>query len=288
MFQVNLNISELFPTLAWEGEELARRDDTDTLAAVTSDAESSEDNELNTKYNLETELRKWKNLRMEYRGGGSLLDRWARFESPPPEPPVKKPKPLTPEPTFNLDDFTGCSAFRTSNCWSESKLLRTLSDSSEVLPSGVSVEEPLEVANVITNEISNLPPTPPKETKTPPPPQTHRINNLSAQSNGPVSIEGKSENTKKRDSLHLCLSVDLNDTNKDKDPLSDVAELPNYLSEGVKISREPPDSDGSTEDLAKFLDEFLSDVPDLRDPDFLSEIIPYPKVFLKDILDSFN
>uniref|UniRef100_A0A1B6I921 Enhancer of polycomb-like protein n=1 Tax=Homalodisca liturata TaxID=320908 RepID=A0A1B6I921_9HEMI len=186
---VNLNISELFPTLSWEGEELARRDDTDTLAAVTSDAESSEDNELNTKNNLETELRKWKNLRMEYRGGGSLLDRWARFESPPPEPPVKKPKPLTPEPTFNLDDFTGCSAFRTSNCWSESKLLRTLSDSSEVLPSGVSVEEPLEVANVITNETSNLPPTPPKETKTPPPPQTHRINNLSAQSNGPVSIE---------------------------------------------------------------------------------------------------
>lgn len=214
MFQVQLNLNELFPGLVFDSSDhdLTKQEGLDAVlppnecemefqaVEVLRSVDPITSELLLTKLapkSVDSDLEDARNLKRvcfdkkEYQNqSGSLLDRWARCESLPPELPVKIKKVVTSEP-FLCDDISGNSAFRTCNLWTESKL-QTTSESSSIIPT--LLEEQVETSNVVVQEIPVPPPTPPKQIKTTPPPTTlkHRANNTSQlHSNGPVQFDRK-------------------------------------------------------------------------------------------------
>lgn len=213
MFQVQLNLNELFPGLVFDSsdhdltkqegleavlppsecemefqavEVLRSVDPVTSELLLTKLAPKSVDNDLEDARNLKRVCFDKKEYQNQ---SGSLLDRWARCESLPPELPVKIKKAVISEP-FLCDDISGNSAFRTCNLWTESKL-QTTSDSSSIVPT--LLEEQVEASSVVVQEIPVPPPTPPKQIKAPPPTTfKHRANNTSQlHSNGPVQLDCK-------------------------------------------------------------------------------------------------
>lgn len=190
MLQVQLNLADLFPTLVFDTPHTESTKTEEVPFTLTPPSE--EDDEPTSETSLTNKARKIKQAvidKKEYQSG-SLLDRWARFESPPPEPTKKKVKPIAPEPML-FNDRSGCSAFRTSNLWSDSKV-QTLSETNTQVSSVVEATiEP----NGVVDVKPYLPPTPPKESKTPSPPTAiaHRLNNLSGHTNGPGHVHSQRE-----------------------------------------------------------------------------------------------
>lgn len=174
--QVQLNLSELFPQLSWESvcEETARRDEFDVITLPSeSEVERERESQLHKRPSID---------KREYQTG-SLLDRWARFESPPPEP-VKVTKPRVLE-VIIADQPIGCSAFRTKDLWRDVKCDTAVESSTSVV---TLKEVQKESSTVIVEDSPMMPPTPPKETKTPPPATILRANNISAVLNGPLGL----------------------------------------------------------------------------------------------------
>lgn len=197
MLQIQLNLAELFPTLVWETTDSEKDKDKEDVP-FTLTPPSEEDEPSPTETYLTHKARKIKQAvidKKEYQSG-SLLDRWARFESPPPEPTKKKVKPISPEPLYS-HDRSGCSAFRTSNLWSDSKV-QTISEPNTVV-SSVSEDTTESNSSVVEDKPIYLPPTPPKEVKTPSPPTAtaHRLNNFSSHINGPGHVHTQCEYTSK-------------------------------------------------------------------------------------------
>lgn len=213
MFQVQLNLNELFPGLVFDSSDhdLTKQEGLDAVlppnecemefqaVEVLRSVDPITSELLLTKLapkSVDSDLEDARNLKRvsfdkkEYQNqSGSLLDRWARCESLPPELPVKIKKVVTSEP-FLCDDISGNSAFRTCNLWTESKL-QTTSESSSIIPT--LLEEQVETSSVVVQEIPVPPPTPPKQIKTPPPTNfKHRANNTSQlHSNGPIQLDCK-------------------------------------------------------------------------------------------------
>jgi len=187
LMPVHLNLSELFPNLPFRDSDLEDSEQQPLSQPTTSSQNSSSEPHTSSQSSdsgVDLSSRNLKKTcidKKEYQSG-SLLDRWARFESPPPEP-IKKVKPPIPLEPF-VGDRSGCSAFRTSNVWGDSRL-GNLPEPNVVLSS--SQEDTADISSSVVEEISHLPPTPPKEAQTPPPLATlHRLNH---HTNGPINTE---------------------------------------------------------------------------------------------------
>ncbi|XP_054279598.1 enhancer of polycomb homolog 1-like [Macrosteles quadrilineatus] len=175
LLPVHLNLNELFPNLPLresddDDSEQQLSERTETTSSQTdnnsqTDTASSEPQTLSQDSGIEMATKNLKKAcidKKEYQSG-SLLDRWARFESPPPEPVKKIKPPVVLEPF--VGDKSGSSAFRTCNAWTDTRL-GNLSEAKAVVTCRVSSQS---VSVETVEEISHLPPTPPKEAQTPPP-----------------------------------------------------------------------------------------------------------------------